>query len=259
MVAIELIREMGTAYLTAYHTIELSRLLEANDDIDIAGCKIVKDAMKLIDNKVAAGGNVYDSKDADRESLLKQARERVKIDSSSAVELPELTDVKLLGQYIKSIDRSKIYKMSNIYEDSYMYPLLTILNIYAPEIKILISDKYFGLSAYISRTLYKGGSQRVLNSDIEFVLVDPEGSRVITYNERDAEKESYVYGFGDITFDGLSEKVIVIPKHFGNVKITGGFKNAELWADVKEVAVRNLERHFFKRVPTLKSFLGGEE
>lgn len=248
----------GTAYIAPHHAVELNKFLTENGDVDIAGCKIAFDAMKLIDIKLAERKNIFDSEDRDREDVLRQARERALIDTSIAIELPKLEEISMFVEYTKGLDDKVEYTVKLDYQREYLYPLLTLLNLYRPSVVIQIADKYFELALYISKTLYRRGCTEILKSTKEFIIVTPVDSREIIFNAPDTKTPVYVHGYGEISFENLTAKAIVLPKYFGRVVIHKNPQYSELWYDVKEVALNNLKRYFHIRRESIKSFIGGD-
>ncbi len=255
--AIMLRDEFQTIYIAPQHTVELSEFLRNNDNVDIAGCRIVKNAMDEISRKIAEQKNIFDSEDADREFVLKQAREKSKINVESVEELPKLEEIKLFKEYLLNLSTTKEYIVTKNYSREYIYPLLTLINIYKPSTVINISDKYFELALYISKTLYRKGSQAVLESTNEFIIANQDHSRIINFEPNNIQDKVYVLGYGDISFESLVSKCIVIPSYFGVEKINKDTKLKELWKDVIEIAMKNLERYYHERRETIKSFVGG--
>lgn len=249
----------GTAYIAPHHSVELDQFLTANNDVDIAGCRIAKDAMKVIDNKIAERKNIFDSEDSDREFALKQAREKACIDTSQAIELPKLEEMKLLNTYLKSLRTDVEYCIKGDYSREYLYPLLTLINMYKPSVVIQISDKYFELGLYINKTLYRRGCKAIFDSSKEFVLIFPDSSRVVEFNAENVKQPIYVYGYGEVSFESLTAKAVVLPTYFGNKLLVKDPELNELWKDVKETAIVTLDRYFSIRRETIKSFLGCEE
>ena len=251
----------NTEYLCAHHAPYIRKKCEElnNEVLDVAGMKIVKDAMdSLCDSVHQLGCKVIDTKDKTRNDMLKQVLNRRGLyDMKTAVSLPELQTAGDLITYLKALEIGVRYTLpygSAI--DGYYAPLVTLIQLHRPNIEIEVSMQYNTIASYISYYLNRRGAEELLKQDSRFVLVNQKQSFELDITTKDPKEKFKVPGIGSVNFEDLMEKFYVIPKCYGEEKVLKDDKKHNFWKIIREAVLRDLDSYFDKRKATLKDFLG---
>lgn len=257
----KLLELMGTQYLGVHHREPLFKILSEHHDVDISNCRISLDAMDLINEKLAAGWNIYDSSDKEREFILAQARERAMLtDVKERETLPELIDVKNINSYIYDTLKSNVnYDIDIIkkFDKQYIVPLLILINVFRPDVKIYTKRYFPDMGYLISTYIYRKGAQAILRTTNEFTLIGVDYSRDVLFETNDINEPVFVPGYGEVTFEYLRYQEILIPAYFGKKLIVEDALLFVSWTDLVSECLKRLETYFLRKKTTIKSFLTG--
>ena len=251
----------NTEYLCKHHTIDIEAQCEklGGVQLDMANMKIVKDAMEKLCRMIHEHGcDVIDSQDPVRNNMFKQVRERRagSMSEERAYELPKLGQYKDIAAYIGQLEKDKLYKVGmHATEEDYYCPLVSLIQLYRPAIRIETSMEMYTLAGYLSGYTYRRGALEFRNQDEKFIVVTPEASFEIEIPTKDVNEMFTVPGIGKVSFVDLMNKYYLVPSKFGNERVMKNDPD-QFWKKIEERVMEDLCRYFSKGRQSLQDFLG---
>lgn len=209
---------------------------------DLAGAKLTSDIVPKIREYSELGIEFVDTKDKWRDVILRTNRERLSIDTSEYIELPEYNPNTSVKDYIVSLDKNVTYKLP-LNDNSVYIPLVVMILMSRPSIKINLNAHGKELFNYVGSRLTLAD----INKYTEFYLTTPEGIQVVDFSYGD----TYVQRLGLCSREKALTVGSLVPTVFGKEQLV---KNED-WRHIFRDCLNIMNRYKSTRKKTIEEVL----
>ena len=213
-------------------------------EFDLADAKITPDVIKIINDYQRAGFKFVDSAEAWRNGILKENERRLSIDTSDFVPLPCIPPKGVKPEvYIKELRSDVVYKPVNENRKTFI-PLLAMITILRPSVKICLDEFYRDLFTFVSKL--------IMREDLylfdEFYVLTPEGVDVIKKDQTYYVQQAHSY----VPFEVLLDTAILIPTDFGKK----GLFNHKAFKTAFDVCLSHVNAYLNSHSVTISEVVG---
>lgn len=186
-------------------------------EFDLADCKITPDCVNNIMYGIANGIDFCDSQDLVRDSILQENKRRIQ-SRPVAIDLPEFTVGSSVKAYIKELDSSLVYRIPVTGDPKLWYPLVYIIQVCRPSIRIMCGNHEHDFMLFVGRHLTVSD----LNAYSEFYYVTNEGVYLVAATP---DRKVNTQKLGLVSIQESLTVGALVPSVFGKEKLlhTQGF------------------------------------
>lgn len=213
-------------------------------EFDIAGCKLTPDCVQCIMSGLNLGIGFCDTADASRDAILAENMQRLSINTSEFVSMPEFVLGSSIKDYVASLDNTKTYRIP-LNDNQIYFPLAYIVQCCRPKVNIAPE----GLTNAYLKFIGSNFTIKELMPHNKFFYVTKEGVRNIVLN---SDKKLYDQKLGMVTIPEALSVGVLIPAVFGveNTLKTPGFDL------IFERCLNSLQAQGVSQKLTLEQFFG---
>ncbi len=215
-------------------------------EFDLANAKITPDALMTIKSYAEKGIVFIDTKDAWRDSILKENRRRISVDKSQFVALPLYDGSILVKDYIVSLDNTKTYVAPNGKPEIYI-PLLYILQVTRPKVAVDLEGVCTAFFRFVGNRLTLGDLDRYT----EFYFTSPEGTMIVDFSQG----QTYIQRIGMCDIEHALTAGTLVPTVLGREKLL----NDGCWRGIFKTCLSMLNNYRATRKQTLEEILQVKE
>ena len=174
-------------------------------EIDIAEAHFIPETISVLQQSTQKGVILSDSENTKRDAILVENRRRTKL-SYEVTPLPKLKDIDNLPNYILSLSKDTTYVTDNM-PLSLAIPLVSLIAVYNPEVKIDMGDNYDRLFTYVNNN--------IILEDFIYIEYNYIVGNTIYRDKFDTNGTIYVPGTGIIDYERFRRQFNVLPTAFG--------------------------------------------